>query len=405
MKKIIMLINNLSGNVISSLILVVILTYSLISVENMIGSYRYITFSEYILSNESLADSDYFMLDPVSLNMDEQYNHGSGKLINKISSFKGVKGVADSSKTAAYFRSSVVNLDFYNRYMTEAFNNILSEGRWFTHSENSTDCIEAVVCGAIFNDLPVGSKIELAFPNVKETLKVEVVGKVGYPWYAPDYSSISDEVSSGNFLVEANFVMLDDNESNRKMLPENVEPRSLGLSFFVLYDNDCTSAQRNAVRDLYESVGSYKSYDEILKNTHDKIQNDLITGLVTPIFMLAVSTILLISIAVMTVYKKLREHTIYYLCGCSRRQSFLYLVFGVSIPVFISVIINTIYVAVKINNLASGVTGYEGVIFDYNNIWFGILYCIVTVTVAMILPYIVFRSNTPVEIYRRNHND
>lgn len=405
MKKLNMLFMTLSGEFFSSIVLIAIISYSLIAVEGLIGEYRYITHSEYILSSNSLTGSDYFMSDAYSLDIADDFKDKTQRQKEDISRLEGVKGIADTSKIPVEFRSSIVNLNFYNEYMMEAFQNILTEGRWFEHSEESEVCVEAILSGAIFNDISVGSEIDLLIPNTGTIIPVKAVGKIDYPWYAPDYNTISEDISADKFLVQANVVIIEDNEYNRELLPEGINPKSLGLSYFVLYKDGCTLQQKQAVRDHMSKIGTYKTYDEIFDNTHKKVQKEMLDKLVTPCFLLIISTILLISIAVMTTNKKLRDHTIYYLCGCSRKKSFLYLTIGISVPVLIAVVLNTIYEIMQIKNLMSGSAAYAGSIVDQYNIIIGVIYCVVTIAVAMVLPFIIFKSNMPVDVYRRNHND
>ena len=405
MKKLNMLFMTLSGEFFSSIVLIAIISYSLIAVEGLIGEYRYITHSEYILSSNSLTGSDYFMSDAYSLDIADDFKDKTQRQKEDISRLEGVKGIADTSKIPVEFRSSIVNLNFYNEYMMESFQNILTEGKWFEHSEESEVCVEAILSGAIFNDISVGSEIDLLIPNTDTIIPVKAVGKIDYPWYAPDYNTISEDISADKFLVQANVVIIEDNKYNRELLPDGCTPKSLGLSYFVLYKDSCTPQQKQAVRDHMSRIGTYKTYDEIFDNTHKKVQKEMIDKLVTPCFLLVISTILLISIAVMTTHKKLRDHAIYYLCGCSRKKSFLYLTVGISVPVLIAVVLNTIYEVIQIKNLMSGSAAYAGSIVDQYNILIGIIYCVVTIAVAMVLPFIIFSSNSPVDIYRRNHND
>lgn len=405
MKKLNMLFMTLSGEFFSSIVLIAIISYSLIAVEGLIGEYRYITHSEYILSSNSLTGSDYFMSDAYSLDIADDFKDKTQRQKEDISRLEGVKGIADTSKIPVEFRSSIVNLNFYNEYMMESFQNILTEGKWFEHSEESEVCVEAILSGAIFNDISVGSEIDLLIPNTDTIIPVKAVGKIDYPWYAPDYNTISEDISADKFLVQANVVIIEDNKYNRELLPDGCTPKSLGLSYFVLYKDSCTPQQKQAVRDHMSRIGTYKTYDEIFDNTHKKVQKEMIDKLVTPCFLLVISTILLISIAVMTTHKKLRDHAIYYLCGCSRKKSFLYLTVGISVPVLIAVVLNTIYEVIQIKNLMSGSAAYAGSIVDQYNIIIGIIYCVVTIAVAMVLPFIIFSSNSPVDIYRRNHND
>ena len=98
MKKLNMLFMTLSGEFFSSIVLIAIISYSLIAVEGLIGEYRYITHSEYILSSNSLTGSDYFMSDAYSLDIADDFKDKTQRQKEDISRLEGVKGIADTSK-------------------------------------------------------------------------------------------------------------------------------------------------------------------------------------------------------------------------------------------------------------------------------------------------------------------
>ena len=152
-------------------------------------------------------------------------------------------------------------------------------------------------------------------------------------------------------------------------------------------------------------MGTYATYDKILENTNDYIRDNLMKKIVTPILLLIIATLTLISIATLNTYKKLKDHSIYYLCGCSRKKSFAYLFAEISIVAILATIINIIYVSVIMSQLSAGTMSYAGSIIDYKNIIYSMIYCILTIAITVILPFIVYKKNTPLEVYRRNHND
>lgn len=411
MKKLNLFITSFSQNILSSIILIVILSFALASVQNVIGQYRYITYSRYIIENENLQNSDYFMVDYDSLPFEPDKRMEYTKSIrDKISEFDGIKGIAYSQKTVCDYRSSNMTISIYNEFMEKAFSKQLTEGKWFEDTENTSDIPNVVVSGAIFNDIPVGSDISITLygndQNSKVTQQtVHIIGKVGYPWYTADYHTMSDNVSTSDFLVQTNQIIFDDTNQVYNLLNNHSNISSLSYSYFVLYTNDCTDQQKENIRDYFKTVGSYVSYDKILENTNKEIRNELIKKIVTPIFLLIVATIALISISTLNTYKKLRDHSIYYLCGCSRKKSFAYLFAEISFVAIIATIINIIYVSITINQLLSGSMEYSNCIIDYKNILFSMIYCIVTIAVTVVLPFSVYKKNTPLEIYRRNHND
>lgn len=405
MKKLNLFFLSFSQSVFSSIILIILLSVALISVQDVIGQYRYITHSRYIIENEYLENSDYFMIDLESLPVEPDKRFENTKSIReKISSFDGVDGIAYSQSGTGNYRSSIVNIKIYNEYMEKAFGKELSEGKWFEEADSSSNIPNVVVTGAIFDDIPVGSDISIKL-NDGVSQKVHIIGKIGYPWYAADYSTISDDVSTKNFLIQSNQVIFDDTDWVYELLNKSSDIKSLSFSYFVLYNNNCTEEQKTAVRDYMETVGTYASYDTILENTENDIHEELIKSLITPIFLLIIATIMLISISTLNTYKKLKEHSIYYLCGCSRKKSFAYLFAEISFVAIAATIINIIYVFTTMSQLMSGNMGYGKCIIDYNNILFSMIYCIITIVITVILPFIVYKKNTPLEIYRRNHND
>lgn len=416
MKRLRFLMMSFSQNIVSSVIMLIILSVALVAVQNVIGQYRYITYSRYIIENEYLQNSDYFMAEPDLIFGDD----GAGfsdrkknikKIQDKILSLDGVEDIARYEVGVAEFRSKDVNVALYNDAMQKAFSKQLSEGVWFEQADKSSDLPNVVVGGAAYNDIPVGSDISINLYGNTENpdrveQKVHIIGKIGYPWYTAVYSVGSDEVSTKDFLIQADIMIFDnDDVQTNKKIRKHSSLAFMSMMYFVVYSSDCTAEQKEAVRDYYSSVGTYASYDKILENTNKLIHEDLMNKIVIPIYLLTIATITLISISTLNTYKKLKDHSVYYLCGCSRKKSFAYLFAEISLVAVIATIINIIYVTITINNLTSGNMGYSECIIDYKNVLFSVIYCIVTIAITVILPFIVYKKNTPLEVYRRNHND
>lgn len=113
MKKLNLFVMSFSQNIISSIIMLIILSFALISMQDVIGQYRYITYSRYIIENQYLQNSDYFMINPEIMMVpdpNEQLKQ-SNSIKEKISKFDGVEGVAVAQHSTASYRSTTVNTE------------------------------------------------------------------------------------------------------------------------------------------------------------------------------------------------------------------------------------------------------------------------------------------------------
>ncbi len=408
MKKLRLFFMSFSQNILSSIIITAILAVVLIFGQDIIGQYRYITYSKYIMDNQYISGSDYFMLDWTFIDTDDSLS-----IRNKISELDGVRGIVDSRYSIAKYEGLYIVAETYTDGMADAFSKCLNEGSWFKEAEKS-DIPNVILSGPIYENVSVGDDITVAFigdfndegERLSVQQKVHVIGKFDYPWYSPCYTTGGDDVTLDQFLHQDNKIILDRNDKDIMKIDEKYSffssPNDL---YFVLYENDCTEEQKQKVRDYYNTVGTYDTYDDLLEATDNKIKNELMKKLITPLFLLVVATIMLISISTLNTYKKLRDHSIYYLCGCSRRRSFLYLIAEISVSVIIAVAISLGYVIFMMEKIKTCTMGYDCLIIDYYNVLISVIYCVITLSVTLIIPYIIYKKNTPIEIYRRNHND
>ena len=198
MKRLHLFFSSFSQNLFSSLMLVVITSVALISVQNVVGQYRYINHSKYIIDNEYLKNSDYFMVDISSLPLeyDKQLEY-SNNIRENISAFDGVESIAYTQNGTAVYRSTNINLSMYNESMRKAFQKQLSEGEWFQSQTETDDIPNVVICGAIFDDISINSNITIKlYGNNHEITEqtVHVIGKIAYPYLSADYNTISEDI-------------------------------------------------------------------------------------------------------------------------------------------------------------------------------------------------------------------
>lgn len=136
----------------------------------------------------------------------------------------------------------------------------------------------------------------------------------------------------------------------------------------------------------------------------EKIKDDRNKQLIMPLFFLFVSTMALISVSTLMVRKKLGEHSIYYLCGCSRVKSFCYLLGGIGLISIVACLINILVIAFHPVLEAIGVLHISNAILDSTSILILFIYLVVVVLISAILPFLVFFRESPIELYRRRES-
>ncbi len=416
MKKLRLFFMSFSQNIISSIIITVILTSVLLFGQDILGQYRYIMYSKDIMDNQYISNSDYFMIDFDNYMENEDgddifENTGyAPSICKKISEFDGVRGIADNWNGAIKYKDykSDISAELYTDEMADAFSKLLSEGCWFKDAEAS-DIPNVILSGPIFNDISVGDDITVKLVESIDSeipQRVHVIGKYDFPWFSPFFTVGGDDVSTSDFFEQKNTVIFDRNDKKIMKLQEKHRLfASQEMFYFVMYDENCTEEQKQEVRDYMNTVGIYSTYDDLIEDTNSEIRYLLLKKLIMPLFLLFAATIMLISISTLNTYKKLRDHSIYYLCGCSRKRSFLYLAAEISISVIIALAVSLVYVITMMQKIRTGTLGYDCFIIDYYNILISLGYAVITLAITLLIPYAVYKKNTPIEIYRRNHND
>ena len=125
---------------------------------------------------------------------------------------------------------------------------------------------------------------------------------------------------------------------------------------------------------------------------------------VLPLFLLFIATMSLISMSVLMIYKKLETHSIYYLCGCSRRRSFLQMFAGICGIALTSGIINIAIILLYPFLYTRGILNLGNVIIDEVSIVYILLYLLVACLLSALLPYLAFRKSSPIDFYRRKES-
>lgn len=140
---------------------------------------------------------------------------------------------------------------------------------------------------------------------------------------------------------------------------------------------------------------------QIVETTRAQIHQQAKEILPFPIFLMVISTVMLLSVSVLLTFQKINQYAVYSLCGCSRRNILFYTSAGIAL-IGLTALIATILM----------VSGYSFLnarrILDFGEVWFdaysiisAMIYIGILILISQGMIYSVLRKNSPIEIYRR----
>lgn len=411
MKRFKLLMNFYDGNIFASCLLLVIMTLSLFSVTNAAGQYRYLFYARDVLTGSAMKNAVYFMPEYSQGQMNLQIvAQKVGTLSRKLTEFPAVRDTAIIQSGNMRYNGREGNFQLYSRSM-QSFRLNLAEGKWFSDDEEQPKGqINGIIGGnTVFRRVSPGNDITISVFDKEGTesqLKIHIVGRIANPSLVPSFgtAAIGMTVTANSFLQPADAtILLQETPQLAQFLKEKSETW-YDPNFFVEYSGSTNQTELEKVKNLLKENGTFSTYDEIITASNQKIKDDRNKQLVMPLFFLFVSTMSLISVSTLMVRKKLGEHSIYYLCGCSRIKSFCYLLAGIGLISITACLINILIIVFHPLLEAVGILHLGNAILDSASILYLVVYLAVVALVSAVLPFLVFFQESPIELYRRRES-
>ena len=397
------------GNVFSALLLVLVMGVALLSVTYAVGYYRFLHYTKELYQNAGIENSIYFMMMPDYQRNPREKAPEIREIMESAASMPGVKTVVNPYGCTATYHGVGTSIGVYDAFMIKAFPYKLSHGSWFDSGQNNNNGLpQVVVGGALYSNVKPGDVIGLDIPNPetgeRDQIQVYVIGKLRDPSYTLQLGRAGTDITTNGFLQIADEVIFSEEDEN---FPSVL--RSSGLLYsmanaFVVFEEGATDEEKGACYTYLEQYGYYKTYDEIIQKTEEYIQDQIRRRGMLPFFLLFVATMSLICVSVLLVYKKMETHSIYYLCGCSRRRSFLLMVAGVAGIACVAGILNIAVILCYPYLYNHGLMDLGSVLIDERSILYIVVYLAAVCLIAAVLPYLVFRKSSPIDFYRRKES-
>lgn len=166
------------------------------------------------------------------------------------------------------------------------------------------------------------------------------------------FDPVRDETAiqtSFGFLKSTNACLLQYTEENLEKFRYTAAHPS--LNFILKFSSEMSMEERKAVFKEIEKNGYYLPLSDIVENSREEMQNSIRENLPKPLFLLAVSIVAFFSTVTLTVRKKEKEMAIFYLCGGTKRKLCIISILAFSLISLIPTLVACLYAALIKNDL------------------------------------------------------
>lgn len=296
----------------------------------------------------------------------------------------------------------------------------LSSGEWFWNTEESSEYPNVVLCGSIFENVDIGSDIDITLNTYH--YKVHVIGKVAAPYHIIRFTYPSGSLDNMHNTI---FVLRD----NKTIDYFGKQILRYPDRAIVTYKESATDEEIEQCREFYKSFfineNPYLPFDldeiiyelersntEISKPIKDMVEDEVEQvnrqiefSLKKQLLVILIAAFMFMALSVLLVRKKQHDYYIYYFCGCSKRKTFLISLAGIATIAVVAGLVCTGYMMWRTYIISHGmVTGGDyQYIFDttvYLAVW---VYLALCVLLSCIIPFrmIFSKKSSLISLYRK----
>ena len=398
-------------NKIPAIIIFVTFTVVLFMTNYNMSLCRYITYTKDMFVNTETKNSLYCMpnfdTDSLMAKADtfDPFGEELDKIENEAKKYKAYTPFKRAESFVSLFNGSQIDNFLFTQDMVDEYRINLSAGSWNGLTEES-EYLNCIVSGRRFDYLNVGDITEIEIIddyNSKTTnVKVKVVGKLANPNIIPQFNRSGTNIQANKIYRKLDGMIFMKSDKLSKIMNDANVTQITQNNFMTAYKEGSSENDRKEYREFLEKKLYVRDYNQILEETNKQINKNIRTKLPTPIFLLIIVGLSLISLSVLFVNKKIREHSIYYLCGCNRRKSYFIISCAIGLMGLLGGLLNILFIVNYDFLTSNGIINMsDGLIYDGQTVLFTLLYALAVSAVSVIISILVFRKNSPIEIYRK----
>lgn len=314
----------LKNSALSLILLFLLMSAALLFTTQFVGLYRYQTYAlDLFIQN----GNDRMVIFSPSGLMDGDLAVASQKqeaFSQEVESLSGVQEVVSIYHiNDSFYNNSAFSIYLYDKTLLDLFPLRYSGFQGFTSTGITEDGkLQVILSGDYFDGETVGEPMEMRVGG--KNIEMLPVGKIKFPYITPRFSISGNGNTIPNYFSRNELPIALMTPETKKLLGENVTIYT-NPSFLVYLEEDYTQQELEAVKEKLSEYGTSNTYQELIDKTNEPPVTNMENALLLPLAFSVVATIAFLSVSILSIYKKLDQSAILYLCGCSKRRSYLYL--------------------------------------------------------------------------------
>lgn len=410
MKRLIIYWENFKTTWVSNLAILILLTISIYFFVDAYGIFRAEIDTYTRLKNADTENMVYFEEKQIVYNS-ENYVNEYRALASEIENFAAVDYVDMSFSGYVNFegeqREELASLNVVKEQQKVLYP-VLKKGEWPLQGVNEDGSLNAVVSGKyLYGHTKVGDVITVKLNRQEHVeIKIKIAGILPYPCYMPYYGGGGSTIAADSLFANYDTILVYDGELMQSLMDQY--PGSFGVdrNFMVKFDADASEEDLEEAMQFLRNRGAIHPVSEILNQSKIELAESFKSVMLQPIFFLFTTFLAFISMMILSIYKRIQDHSVFYLVGCSKKRIMVDMTIQIGIISLISGLLNLLYVLNYSKLVAMDVIHYDVVflVFDNQVIWVvvGIILAIYLLTVCVAMS--IMKKRSPVDMLRKFEN-
>lgn len=407
MKKILFIHHFYSRIRISAMITFLVMTISIFAVCIVSGVLQYQTYSYDMLKNKSLKNSLYIMVE-------NNFTTSAGEnqvenVIEKMEEYGCVDAVLNVKGVNSFiYNQSCVTIFLYSEEMLQIFP-MRTSGKYRIDDLKAdiTDGIPVIVGSNIFGDAANAETVSLKMKSAKgfsTDIIIKPITKLKEPYLPVTFSGGGSRVTAEQLFSSSQCLIAYESPELLAYFEEYADTL-VQPNFFVKLKPEYDQQEYEEMISYISTIGSYASYEEILENTKEDAMENLKLYMPMPLYLMLSSFICVLSVTIMTVYKKQKDVAVFHLCGMSRGKIWIHFIISLSVIYWMAAFINMYIVSLIKKVDTSYPIGIrimlQSMLIDDGTIGHILLYMLLVLLIVSVVPLVMLRKEAPMNILRR----